>query len=291
MPSRTNVRSVGPTVQNFGLTRMDADGNMQLTDNFDTINGIFANHDTESWLSGTLTGNFQRGEPKVCKPELIVNRTSSAYSSQTLTVATEWELPTRPPGLDAIITSGMQGPRGQMVDVLVTTVKHQIRDSKGELLTDVALSPSKSEARTTTARDTSGGTSPPTSTPSTGLSTGAKAGIGAGVGIGAVVALLGAGLYLLRRRKSKNAVEKDAGRVNDESDGTTSGNKFGKAELATGPDVEAQPPAELHNEWMSNTSEVPGNAYPSLGTAPVELPVHERAVEMADAIPRREGAT
>jgi uncharacterized protein HemX len=47
-------------------------------------------------------------------------------------------------------------------------------------------------------------TSPPVSA-SSGLSTGAKAGIGAGLGCIALIALVGLVLFLLRRRKQKNA--------------------------------------------------------------------------------------
>lgn len=262
---------------NWGITRTDEDGNMQLTESFDILLAIFASYNTELWLSGDMVGTSDQRESIECKPELILNQNytttwNSPSTKFTLTLATEWELPTRPPALDAVITSGMQGTRGQMVDVVVTTIKHQIRDSKGDLLTDVVLSPSKSEKRTTTAKETSQGTSPPTSTPSTGLSTGAKAGIGAGVGIGGAIALLGAGLYLLRKRKSKSVAAKDTTRTNDDSDGLASVNQFDKAELATGPDVEAQPPAELPDKWMATPNEVPGNAFPGIGTTPVELP-------------------
>jgi hypothetical protein len=282
-PSRTNVRYVDQPVVEYGITRLESDGSIQLTERFDALSAIFANYNTESWISGPSVGQLNRSEIRECNPNNIVNHTSSLASSRTLTVASEWVIPTRPAGLDAIITSGIQGTRGQMVDVLVTTVKHQIRDSKGEIMTDVVLSPSKSESRSTTARATTGGTAPANPPPSSGLSSGAKAGIGAGVGVAGATALLAAGFFLLRRRKSKAAAlkEKDTARATDDSDGLASVNQY-KAELATGPGVEAQPPAELPDKGVATPAEVAGREYPGMGSAPVELPVHEPALEMPD---------
>ncbi|KAF2680766.1 glycoside hydrolase family 72 protein [Lentithecium fluviatile CBS 122367] len=275
-----NVRSTSPVRINYGITLLDANGNIQLTPNFDTLSSIFSTHDTESWLSTGNTGTSNNISPIECKPELILNITSRMDDSVTLTLATDWELPTRPSGLDAIITSGMQGPRGQMVDVVVTTVKHEVRDSKGEVLKDVVLSPSKSEARTTTGGNAPGATASPPSTSSAGLSSGAKAGIGVGVGVGGGLALLGAGFLLLRRRKSKKASSMEGKDTNGNSDGSASVNKYEKAELATGPDVEAVPPAELPGQSTATPKEVPGDAYPGMRAPPAELPVHEPAVEM-----------
>lgn len=169
-----------------------------------------------------------------------------------------------------------------MVDVLVTTFKHEIRDSKGEVLTDITLSPSKSEARKTTASATSSGVTSSTTNSSSGLSTGAKAGIGASLGIGGAIALLGAGLFILRRRKNRknSAVRKESVGATDESDGVTSVNNYYKAELATGPDVEAHPPVELPEKSMATPKEVQGDAYPGMDRSPAELPVHEPALEL-----------
>ncbi|KAF2867987.1 hypothetical protein BDV95DRAFT_581072 [Massariosphaeria phaeospora] len=267
-----------PRVETYGITRLESDGSIQLTEQFDALSAIFANYNTKSWLSGPTVDGLGGSDRRECKPENIVNRTSSVQATVTLTVASEWVLPTRPPGLDAIITSGMQGTRGQMVDVLVTTVKHQIRDSKGEIMTDVVLSPSKSESRSTTARGTAGGTAPPSPSPVSGLTTGAKAGIGAGVGVAGAITLLAVALFLLQRRKSKAAAvkEKDMARASD-----ASVNGY-KAELATGPDVEAQPPVELPDKGVATPAEVTGTEYPGIGTKPIELPVHEPALEMPD---------
>ena len=265
-------------MESYGITRLESDGSIRLTEQFDALSAIFANYNTESWLSGLTVGNLGGPDRRECKPENIVSHTSSVQATITLTVASDWVLPTRPPRLDAIITSGMQGTRGQMVDVLVTTVNHQIRDSKGEIMSDVVLSPSKSESRSTTARATAGGTAPPSPPPSSGLSTGAKAGIGAGVGAASAITLLAVVLFLLRRRKSKAAAmeEKDTARASD-----ASVNGY-KAELATGPDVEVQPPAELPDKGVATPAEVAGTEFPGIGTRPIELPVHEPVLEMPD---------
>ena len=264
-----------------------------MTKWFDALEGTFRPYDSEAWLNGvSLTSGFDLPQRQECNAQLITNYTSTLDSTTTLTVATDWELPTRPPGLDAIITSGMQGPRGQMVDVLVTTIKHEIRDSKGEIMTGIVLSPSKSsESRTTTARATSGGTGSPVYTPSSGLSTGAKAGIGAGVGIGGAIAAVVLGLFLLRRRKRKTAVSQGPTKTNEDSDDATTTENVLKAELATGPDVEAQPPVELPDQLVTTPKEVSGEAYPGIGAIPVELPAHEQPVEVPGAKPPNLGTS
>jgi hypothetical protein len=197
------VRYFDPPVYKYGITMLEPDGSMQLTEHFDALSAIFASYNTDLWLSGATIANLKQPEIRECSRGLIGDRTSSIRSSSaTLTLASEWVLPTRPSELVAIITSDMQGPRGQMIDVLVTTVKHQIRDSKGGIMTDVVLSPSKSETRSTTASVTAGGTASTNLTPLSGLNPGVKAGIGVGVGIGGAIALLAIGFFLLRRRKS-----------------------------------------------------------------------------------------
>jgi hypothetical protein len=262
---------------------MNPDGSMQLTENCDAMSAIFANYNTKAWLSGSVVLTVDRPDKRECRPESLGNLTLILNSSTTVTMASEWVLPTRPPGLDAIITSGIQGKsgiqgtRGQMVDVTITTINHQIWDSKGEIMTDVVLNPSKSESRTTTARatgggtKTGGGTASSNTTPSSGLSSGVKAGIGVGVGIGGAIALLAVGLFLLRRRKRKD--------TSNSLDGLSNVSPY-KAELATGPDVEIQPPAELPDQRVvAIPGELAGREY---HTTPIELPVHEAALEMPD---------
>ncbi|KAF2111543.1 Glucanosyltransferase-domain-containing protein [Lophiotrema nucula] len=195
------------------LVMIDPNGNMQLTDNYDRLQDIFSNINTQAFLGGSsaafygFTNNF---DPPVCEEKLIVNTTID-YGGTTYTLATQWSMPTRPSGLDAVITSGAGGTRGQMVDVAITTVVHTIKDSSGKVLTDVSIQPSKSSARSTTGAATSTSTS--TSKPDSGLSTGAKAGIGVGVAVG-VLALVGAGLFwFLTNRSKKNATAKDGTEV------------------------------------------------------------------------------
>lgn len=283
----TNVQLSEPLI-NWYITTMDSNGNMQLTENYDYLQSIFAQYNTDSWLSGNTVTGLAQIEPRECKPELILNKTSSIGSTRTLSLATDWALPTRPSGLDALITNGARGKRGQMVDVLITKVEYQIKNSKGEV-TELALSPSKSEARITTS-------GPPLATgkSSSKLSTGAKAGIGVGAGVGGILAIAGGVLFLLHRRRRNNKAH-----IMDHTNGINGTNgandtfakddkSYLKAELSAGPDVEARLSAEM--PAGQTPKEVPGdtliaNEYPGMKARmdgpPVELP----AVEIPQELP------
>ncbi|KAK7189045.1 hypothetical protein PSPO01_04632 [Paraphaeosphaeria sporulosa] len=158
-------------------------------------------------------------------------------------------------------------------------------DSSGEVMADLMLSPTKSESK---VAPTSGDTRAPTSSPSAELGIGAKAGIGTGVGVVGTITIVGAGLFHFRRRKSKGRNHPTsmaaATSRNDDSDGTGILYNFDEAELATGPDVEAQPPAELPDKSFRTPVEVAWNEYPGMGV-PAELPVNEPAVEIGTAKP------
>ncbi|KAJ4298947.1 hypothetical protein N0V90_004190 [Kalmusia sp. IMI 367209] len=278
----TNVRIMNGMTTNPGLTVLSSDGDLQLTSNYDVLHDILAEHNTESWLNGENSAISSRNDRPECAKDLVVNATIK-YDSSTITLATDWDLPTRPPGLDDIITSGAHGTRGQMVDVIVTTIEHEVRDSKGEVISDLTLSPTKSEARSTTLRSTStANASIPTS--SANLSTGAKAGIGVGASLAGVLALAGAGIFLFRRRRQRNhaALNETKGSSND----SDTSDVMRKAELATGPDVEANI-AELPPGEMATPKEVPGDGYLGISaqtrTEPAELPTRERAQEMPAA--------
>jgi hypothetical protein len=259
-------------VVSYEIIRLGMDGNVQLTGLFEILNGVLSGYNTKAWISEGNAG-ITMPEEKECEANLIVNSTEVWDESTTFIVATDWQLPTRPAGLDAIITSGMQGPRGQMVDVVVTTIKYEIKDSKGQVLTDVVLSPSKSATRSTTQKGSATSTSTPNLSGSSGssnLSSSATAGIGAGVGVGVALILFGAGFLLLRRRKTRKAI----------LDGKLTANKYEKPELATGPGVEIYPPIELPQDSIAFLHEVPGDAHPGLGRVPVELHVQEPVLEL-----------
>lgn len=297
----TNVGLSDPAV-NYSFVNIDNQGNVELTERFDTLRGIFSPMNTDRWLGGdsrdSMTSYVFDTAPK-CAEELIANKTTEIADGSTTTtmaLATNWDLPSRPAGLDALITSGASGTRGQMVDVTVTTIVHTIKDSKGSVMTDVVLKPSKSSPRVTTARITNG----PTSTSDGALSTGAKAGIGVGAGVGGLLIAGVLGLFLFRRRRSKKvATKKEEEKDPEVLKGTTAA-KFEKAELSTGPEVEAQPaepPAELPTGASPKEAPVDGretDGYPGMHArmdGPLaELPAVERPLEMPVQTPVREDA-
>lgn len=266
-------------ISNWGLVTSDSEGNLQLTKNYDRLRQIFDNMNTDNWLSGpTVPDSF---EVPACKKEDMVNTTTEMYLDDrtTMTIATDWALPTRPSGMDALITSGVGGARGQMVDVTVTTIVHTVRDSDGNIVSRLALSPSKSQPRATTGLPAPTGSSDP----SPGLSTGARAGIGAGAAI-AGLALIGAGGFFFFRqyRKSKAANAKDDENPLNDLDAK---NGFHKAELATGEEVERKLAAELVASDGKSPKEVAameagGGVFEMNANNPVELPAHEPTLEL-----------
>ena len=268
---------------------MEKDGTLYLTEKFDTLVGIFNKYNTEAWRSGNLLPR-PLSDTLECKEDLIKNKTMSIGGLTTWTAATDWALPTRLSELDATITTGMHGTRGQMVDVIVTTIKYEVLDSQGKVIKDVALSPTSSEPRKTTALQTSESTNSATSAPSEGLSTGARAGIGVGLGVGGAIALCGATLFFLRGRKNKKHQTgfSQTAPNGDYSGESTLGDGIQKAELATGPEVEAQPPVELPDKLVLTPPEVIGDAYPGMDKRPAELPVTEPALEVGVFSPKRE---
>ncbi|KAH7389398.1 Glucanosyltransferase-domain-containing protein [Phaeosphaeria sp. MPI-PUGE-AT-0046c] len=274
-------------VRNWGLTATSPNGDVILTENYDAYRGIIDQVNPGNWLDGESPPPPQSLPNCNANAQEMTNKTVNVYvdKSTTLALATDWVLPTRPPGLDALITNGAMGKRGQMVDVTVTTIAHAIRDHKGAMVTNLVLKPSSSAKRTTTATNGFG-----TATSAPGdekvLSTGAKAGIGAGAGVAALT-LIGVGtLLLLRRRRNRKqadpaaVMEKNA---QQHSDAGSAPEGFQKAELATGPAVEKYQ-AELEAREGKTPQEVDGTQnkyemYSPVGQEPVELPAHEKPVE------------
>lgn len=287
--TNTNLGWKSP-VSNWGLVNTGTEGDVQLTPNYDRLREMFSQLNTGTWLNGDTmdTGDTT---PNNCRASEMKNTTTEVYIDErtTFTLATDWALPTRPSGLDALITSGVSGKRGQMVDVTITTIVHAIKDSKGTAITSLALKPSKSATRSTTGTTsaTSGtGVASPAPTGST-LSTGAKAGIGVGAAVGGIAIAALAGLFLLRRRRNKKIAnhQTEKGQLSDGTD-ATNGAAVGvqKAELATGPEVEkhqAELPVDGKTPQEVEAYERQG-VYPSLAAEPVELPGNERVVELPE---------
>jgi hypothetical protein len=276
---------------NWGLTSTTSNGDVQLTENYDTFRSIIDQVNPGNWLSGDSVPSSPPPPKCDAKAEAMKNVTVKMNSDEktTLSLATDWALPTRPPGLDALISSGVNGKRGQMVDVTITTIAHAIKDSKGQAVTDLELKPSSSSARTTT------GTTRPTSNSasSTPISTGAKAGIGVGAGIGGIALISAIAFFLLRRRRNRKAntstEEVEKAHMPDETDGyhkaELAGEDRQQAELAAGSgghgyqvelDASGKTPQEVEaGELRKYELSSP------VGQEPVELPVNERAVEVS----------
>ncbi|KAF1850013.1 glycoside hydrolase family 72 protein [Cucurbitaria berberidis CBS 394.84] len=283
--TNTNIGWKQPK-SNWGIVTTGVDGDARLTPNYDRLREIFDQMNTGTWLSGN-TIDTNQPPPIGCRASNMKNTTISLDVEDkrtTLTIATDWALPTRPAGLDALITSGINGKRGQMVDVTVTKIVHAVKDSKGNPVTGLALKPSKSQTRSTTSRVSGTGATGLTPTKSP-LSTGAKAGIGVGVGVGGFALAALAGLFLLRRRRNKKIARDqiEKGQLSDGADATHA-TVFGaqKVELATGPEVEKNQ-AELPADGKL-PHEVPAYEryaeFPSIAAEPVELPAVERTLEL-----------
>jgi hypothetical protein len=276
--TNTNMGWKVPKV-NWGLTSTTSNGDVQLTQNYDTFRSIIDQVNPGNWLSGDPVPSSVPPPKCDAKADGMKNVTVEIIgdTASTISLATDWALPTRPPGLDALISSGVNGDRGQMVDVTITTIAHAIKDSKGQVVTDLVLKPSSSSSRTTTATSRLS----PTAISFTSISTGAKAGIGVGAGIGAVALISAVAFFLLRRRNKRKAgpEEVEKAHMSDGMDG------YHKAELATGPGVDRYQ-AELEANG-NGPQEVEGNGerkyelFSPTGQEPVELPVNERAVEVS----------
>ncbi|OCK90144.1 glycoside hydrolase family 72 protein [Cenococcum geophilum 1.58] len=189
-----NVQSYDKT--NYGIVDIDDKGNVQLKKPYDSLHDTLNQFNLEAFY-GQYAYLGSTSAP-ACAPSLIRQLTSIDF-----TLATQWALPTPPPGLPEIITYGNNGTRGQLVDVTVTTVVHTVKDSNGNVVTDLIITPSKSSPRSITGTGRLISSSSLTSVPKSGLSTGAKAGISVGAAFGGLMLIGVALFFLLRKQKSK----------------------------------------------------------------------------------------
>jgi hypothetical protein len=222
------------------LVALDKDGNVQLTWRFDIARDFLDSVDTEAYLDlGPPRPAYIRARPN-CEGDLIESKTI-VITGVTYSLPTDWELPTRPPQIDDLVTKGAGGKQGQMVDVTVTTINQQIRDSSGKA-TDVVLIPAQSKARITT------GTSTPTARPTTTpLSTGSKAGIGVGSALGTLM-IVSVAYLVYRQRKRQQSLSPE--KVEDEA--AHKEDPHGKPELAS---------EIVHEKEPGLPSEAPGDGY------------------------------
>ena len=197
----TNVQSLQPGAD-YGLTILDADGNLQLRQDYDTFSRALGQFDLPGLAAGyeiDSTNGLQT--PPTCTRTLISDPSSLSFASI-------FTIPTAPPGVADLIQSGNNGRRGQLVDVTSTAVLQTIRDSSGNVIRSLAITPSPSSPRTTTGVPTSSLGSGPTSTPGTGpkkSNNAVKIGVGVGVPVG-VLLLAGLGVLVfcgLKGRKRR----------------------------------------------------------------------------------------
>ncbi|KAJ4288461.1 hypothetical protein N0V90_011696 [Kalmusia sp. IMI 367209] len=243
------------------MITVDANNNVQLTWMFEQSRSFMSQQSTGSYLDlGEEPG--LKGQRLECAGDLIKNKTivasrSSEASTETLTytAVTDWQLLTQPSLVHDLIAKGAGGKRGQMVDVLVTTVKQEIRDSSGKL-TSIVLKPTKSESRSTGK--------PTGNSPSAPLSIGSKAGIGVGSALGALI-IAGMVYLIYRHRKHRKIVQPE----NEKRAGTDEEYTYMKPELDSEPVHEIEPglPVELASE---NLHEIE-SGLPAPGNVPTEL--------------------
>lgn len=200
-----NVQSLYQS--NFGIVDIDNKGNVQLKKPYDSLYDTLHQFDLEAFYGQYPSRNLDSISAPACAPSLIAQLTpiyvNLATTRVDLVFATQWTLPTPPPGLPEIITYGINGTRGQLVDVTVTTVVQTVRDSNGNIVTNLVITPKKSSPHLITGTGRFTSPSLLTSVPKLGLSAGAKAGIGVGAAFGGL-ALIGVVLFfLLRKQKLK----------------------------------------------------------------------------------------
>lgn len=245
---------MNPAFETSNLVTIDDDGNAQLTWRFDTVRDILRNVNVDGLIDrGPPYAPYIQPRPSCASDLIKTNSTTSIGARYSL--PTDWELPTRPAQIDDLINKGAGGKEGKMVDVTVTTLQQEIRDSSGQLTT-VLLKPTSSQARTTS-------TYAPWRPNSETLSTGAKAGIGVGSAVGALV-IIGGALLLYRRRKQRKASVQPP---------------EAKAEGANGEDVFMKPelpPDNVHEKATGVPVEASGDGYlAELPQSPLQKPPQE----------------
>ena len=211
-----NVQSEVPS-QNWGLVNLDAQGSVQLRKDFDTFSNVLGQFNREALQADDFIIESSMLPPAPpCTPTLIA-------SASSLEFPTSWILPTPPPGLQNLISFGNNGTRGQLVDVIQTSVTHVVKDVQGNTLDGLVITPSPSSPRTTTSslpfrtRTSAGAESPSNSNT-------VKIAVGVAVPVG-ILALIALGFLLswcMRRSREQE-------RTNETTHGGESNE--GKAEV------------------------------------------------------------
>ena len=190
-------------IGDLGLVLLDFEGNIQLRKDYDLFSNVLHQFNLPELGAGVLPiSSFLTSTVSVptCTSALISDPATSGFPMN-------WSsIPTPPPGVANLITFGNNGTRGQIVDVVQTSVTHVVRDVSGSVITGLVITVSPSSPMTTTG--TTGGSHPSitasnTPPPSIAKSSNkdVKIGVGVGVPLG-VIALAGLGflIFWLRRK-------------------------------------------------------------------------------------------
>ena len=245
-----NVQSSEPGAD-YGLVLLDADGNLRLRKDYDTYSQALGQFDIPLLEAGDEIDSINSlNTPPTCTRTLISDPSSLSFASAFV-------IPTAPPGVADLIQFGNNGTRGQLVDVTSTVVSQTVRDSSGNILRNLAITPSPSSPRTTTGAPTSNsgsssGSAPTSSstTPPNKSNNAVKIGAGVGVSLG-VVCLAGLGflLFWCLRRRQKNNRRSNSATGNHDGIAVSSGSgEMSRSKVDTVPNAYYHPvaPEEEH---------------------------------------------
>lgn len=115
---------------NYGLVTLNSDGTADLLADYDTLQKQF------NTLNGTelqsMTATNTTNAPPNCTASLIIN---SGFSNN-------FTIPAVPPGVQALIDNGIDNASvGKIIPVTATKVAQQVKQSNGDVIQDLAISP------------------------------------------------------------------------------------------------------------------------------------------------------
>ncbi|KAK4115471.1 glycoside hydrolase family 72 protein [Canariomyces notabilis] len=149
---------------NYGLVEMNEDGTAKLRGDFETLQAQYAKLNfTEIQSQKPPTGETPK--PPACSPSLI---TTKGFNNN-------FTIPVPPPGAEEIIKNGVSPkPSGKLIEISDWTVKYEVRNSNGNVITNLAVKPLADDAINEPGTNTEAGTGTGTSTGSSASSTPSK---------------------------------------------------------------------------------------------------------------------
>lgn len=113
---------------NYGIVEIKADGSIQLLSDFDSLQAQF-NTLNNTALQSVKSEN-RTVTPPVCRSSLI---TTEKFSNN-------FTIPAQPSGVTDLITNGISNaPVGKLVPVTTTTVSQEVKDTKGNVISGLAI--------------------------------------------------------------------------------------------------------------------------------------------------------